>query len=79
MNEGVVIGSTNGSANGLGTLQVVSCRPVGGCICHIMSVGTGGTLFQVAVNVLSICSHMRQAGPMRRPIGPFTIVPASGP
>ncbi len=30
VNEGVVMESTNGSGNGRATLQVVSCRPVGG-------------------------------------------------
>ena len=51
-----------GQRNGCGILQLVSCRPVGGL--HLTDYGRcqRGTLFQVALNVLSSCCHIRACG-----------------
>ena len=72
ISEGVVMESKNGPENGCGILQVVSCRPVGGCILTDYGRCQRGALFQVALNVLSSCCHIGHAGPIPRPIGPFT-------
>ena len=73
INKGVVMESKNGPENGCGILQLVSCRPVGGL--HLTDYGRcqRGTLFQVALNVLSSCCH--PLPPLNDPLRTLSIVP----